>query len=1168
MPSSAAWKPRRPSRSAFNEDDHSDGSLRQLLTRSLREMAGREEPGAYRRATSANRQLAGALRRHLHMLEASAHQPSGYYDDFDFDDYDDPRDRALEHLAEESRLTRQALFAMADRLEERLGGARSVPSPATPAEPAAELDPRETEIAALRAMLDMLEAQQAPASDEFAASDLASQAEPAFQAPASEASPIGHPSDERLARLEDRLNQIAEAIVAKTQAETGPTSGSQIEASIRRIADTQQAISHNIGETDERYRATLDERLNALASRIESKIQQENTQEAIGGLERELREMSDRLAQPDVDLGGLVSEVRSVADKIDAIPAHSESAFRRIASGLAEHIDSSSSATISTLRADIEKIHASAPAPDVSSIEHAIADIALRLDTAGQAELGALRDEIAQMRSEIHNSGRVDLTGIEGSLALLLQKLDERPAEPARADDTAVLAAVERRIAQLSEDIANVRAADATPSQIEPLLTDLARRIDASRADAVEAARQAAEAAAGKVMATPAGDPAPDKALIGALQSEIRQLRQSSDQSDRRTQDTLEAVHDVLGKIVDRLSDMERDVVASAPGMEPAKERKSAMAPALPPAETLIATAEPAMPAATERKTMPGAPTNTPAGETSPSLKDDVPLPPRMARHSEETVSAVEASASVEKNEDKTDFIAAARRAARAAAAEEAATANDLPKGLARLLRRKAKETDALAGDMGTATPAERKDPTPDRTKRVARGAEKAETVKDAPVSKRERIVAGAAETPANLVADVRSEETEKPAGSRKTIVYGMSIFLILMGSWQVYRMFTGPKTPPAPAAVSAPQQTAPATQTPPAATDSAPTGRQGEDTAAPDKQSSIGTQGTPRQIEIGQLPKVSDKVAATDGSALKSDDATATATVPPRLADLPTSLPLGLREAAAGGDMLARYEIGTRYAEARDVPQDLEKAAQWFELAAAQGHAPSQFRLGGMFEKGNGVPKDNELAKIWYERAAEKGNRRAMHNLAVLLADGSAGKPDYPVAADWFRRAAEFGLRDSQYNLGILYARGMGVGQDLKESYKWFSIAAAAGDTEAKGKADELARRMDPQSVAQAKIAANGWQAQPLDELANSTDTGEAPWNRETTASIPLDGPALIREAQQLLGQLGYDAGDPDGIAGQQTRNAVVAFQKEAGLTANGKIDPFLIDALRKQPR
>ena len=51
----------------------------------------------------------------------------------------------------------------------------------------------------------------------------------------------------------------------------------------------------------------------------------------------------------------------------------------------------------------------------------------------------------------------------------------------------------------------------------------------------------------------------------------------------------------------------------SAPGMEPAKERKSAMAPALPPAETLIATAEPAMPAATERKTMPGAPTNTPA---------------------------------------------------------------------------------------------------------------------------------------------------------------------------------------------------------------------------------------------------------------------------------------------------------------------------------------------------------------------------------------------------------------------------------------------------------------------------------------------------------------------------------------------------------------------------
>ncbi|MGE0230827.1 MAG: peptidoglycan-binding protein [Flavobacteriaceae bacterium] len=1170
MPSSAAWKSRRSSRPAFTEDDPAETSLRQLLTRSLREMAGREDPGAYRRASSANRQLAGALRRHLHMLEASAHQPSGYYDDFEFDDYADPRDRALEQLAEESRLTRQALFIMADRLEERLGGSRSVPPPATAEAAAQEEDPRQTEIAALRAMLDMLESQQSGDPDAAEPPAPEAEAQSGFHAPRSESTDVASHRDERLERLEERLNQIADAITAKAKADTGGAAGKKIEDSIRRLADTQLAISHNIDETGERYRATLDERLNALAARIEAKIQQENTYEAIGGLERELRNMSDRLTMPDVDLGGLVSEVRSVAERLDAIPAHSESAFRRIANGLAQHIDSSSSTTISTLRADLERIHNAAPAPDISSIEHAIADIALRLDTAGQAELGALRDEIAQMRSEIHNSGRIDLSGIESSLALLLQKLDERPAESARGDDTAVLAAVERRIAQLSEDIASVRAADATPSQIEPLLSDLARRIDASREDAVEAARQAAEAAAGKVLATPPGDPAPDKALIGALQNEIRQLRQSSDQSDRRTQDTLEAVHDVLGKIVNRLSEMEREVVIPAPNTEAPTDRRPAQPHA---AAEHVLSSKPDKPAAYEPQATPGRPINAPSGETSPSLQDDVPLPPRMSRQAEASANAAETAATGEKNEDKTDFIAAARRAARAAAAEEAAGQNDLPRGLARLLRRKARETDAPAADRA-ATPRAAGGGGFDRAQRAARTAGKVEVRDKTLTAQSEPAVADAGEGPAGLVADVRNDESGKTGGSRKTIVYGMSIFLILMGGWQVYRMFSANEAPPAPAALSTPEQPAPQqsapvapdTQATPPASSGTPAGEQGNAAIAPERHSSIGTPAMPRQIEIGQLPKTSDQAAMAGKGGLKSEPAGSLAS--PQLSDLPNSLPQGLREAAAGGDMLARYEIGSRYAEARDAPQDLEKAAQWFQLAAAQGHAPSQFRLGGMFEKGNGVPKDNELAKIWYERAAEKGNRRAMHNLAVLLADGSAGKPDYGVAADWFRRAAEFGLRDSQYNLGILYARGMGVSQDLKESYKWFTIAAAAGDAEAKGKADELARRMDPQTVAQAKIAANAWQAQPLDELANSTDTGGAPWNRETTASIPLKGPDLIREAQQLLGQLGYDAGTPDGIAGQQTREAVIAFQKDTGLDANGNIDPFLIDALRKQPR
>jgi len=47
------------------------------------------------------------------------------------------------------------------------------------------------------------------------------------------------------------------------------------------------------------------------------------------------------------------------------------------------------------------------------------------------------------------------------------------------------------------------------------------------------------------------------------------------------------------------------------------------------------------------------------------------------------------------------------------------------------------------------------------------------------------------------------------------------------------------------------------------------------------------------------------------------------------------------------------------------------------------------------------------------------------------------------------------------------------------------------------------------------------------------------------------------IRQAQQLLTQLGYDAGDPDGLAGKQTLSAVRAFQAAQGSASpSGSID------------
>ncbi len=47
------------------------------------------------------------------------------------------------------------------------------------------------------------------------------------------------------------------------------------------------------------------------------------------------------------------------------------------------------------------------------------------------------------------------------------------------------------------------------------------------------------------------------------------------------------------------------------------------------------------------------------------------------------------------------------------------------------------------------------------------------------------------------------------------------------------------------------------------------------------------------------------------------------------------------------------------------------------------------------------------------------------------------------------------------------------------------------------------------------------------------------------------------VRELQLALNDLGYNAGEADGVFGQTTQNAVVAFQSDAGLSADGVVGP-----------
>jgi localization factor PodJL len=352
----------------------------------------------------------------------------------------------------------------------------------------------------------------------------------------------------------------------------------------------------------------------------------------------------------------------------------------------------------------------------------------------------------------------------------------------------------------------------------------------------------------------------------------------------------------------------------------------------------------------------------------------------------------------------------------------------------------------------------------------------------------------------------------------------------------------------PAPVASATPADTSPAA---PDMTASA--------AAVPAGPASVAAEAT--DADTGPVMAEPNTAKDTTGAVPPADASPAAATAK---FDIPTDVgPLALRDAAAGGDAKALFEVGSRYAESRGVKEDMAAAAKWYEKSAELGFAPAEYRIGNFFEKGIGVARDIKKAKTWYQLAAEQGNASAMHNLAVLFAMAADGVTDNESAAHWFQAAADVGVKDSQFNLGILAAKGVGMKQNLEESYKWFALVAKTGDKDAAAKRDEIANAMRPEQLERARAAAELWKAKPLDAAANSVDIPES-WQDgapQTTASVDMK--KAVENIQRILNKNGYDAGDADGRMGQKTKTAIMAFQTDNKLPATGTVDEKLVKAL-----
>ena len=181
---------------------------------------------------------------------------------------------------------------------------------------------------------------------------------------------------------------------------------------------------------------------------------------------------------------------------------------------------------------------------------------------------------------------------------------------------------------------------------------------------------------------------------------------------------------------------------------------------------------------------------------------------------------------------------------------------------------------------------------------------------------------------------------------------------------------------------------------------------------------------------------------------------------------EMATATPAQLEAWANEGQSKAQFSLGLAYYNGTVVEQDMEKAAQWFQLAAEAGHPNAQYNLGVLHVQGQGVDKDFRKAAKWFRAAADQGETTSQYNMGIFHLNGLGVPADPAESLRYFSLAAAQGDTRSQFQLGVAIARGEGIAQNFPEAYLWINLAAKKGHQEAMSALNELLGLMTPEDL------------------------------------------------------------------------------------------------------
>jgi localization factor PodJL len=829
-------------------------------------------------------------------------------------------------------------------------------------------------------------------------------------------------SPDSFEQIEERLDEISRAIVASSVGAQSQTS--QIEQ-FERIEARIASLARQIEElSDDRPTGEVIDRINTLSLRVD--------------------DMARRAELPDEAIEQLAEQINMIAAKLDAgfTAPNADHVVRGLEgrfSALTDMLQRQQGDALKrghTIFRDLEsRLDELAARLEQPPQDNALGNVAI---------MDAIDARFEELSRRFDNSSpsadAAAFHGLESRLDDISARLEQSTRQVAGIDP-GLIRSLEAQVAGLSAHLSQPGRSLPEFEDIGPRLEQIEQSIAGSRETILESARLVAEQTIRQIAGSREDSPA-----VAALANDLRALDSLARRSDERNSRTFEAIHDTLLKIVDRLGTLEssngapfgraKPSIADVPPLQPA-EAAEPLAPAdtgrrspinhkRTPAEAAAAAASAALadedvaPVTREdapaKRSMLGGiarafrrdSSKTPvlagdeaaAQQVAPSVDIDDVIDPKLANRPLEPGSgAPDLNAIMKRVRDergqplqagdsdaaKSDFIAAARRAAQAAAAEAETRKKGLDitgattsSGLGRIFKNHRKTALMAAGgvvlalaglQLGKAFLAD--------SEQVSQAEP---VVMNEPVAAVEKVEEPAAETVVVASAD--------PAPAPRTVE---------------------PVAPAAPAAML-PEATdsEDVTETgalPEEIQDAAPT------PAASAPAAPVASAPIVVPVEAGPVPL--REAAETGDPKAMFEIGSRYAEGRGTKADLAEAAKWYERSAEAGFAP-AQYRIGNFYEKGTGIERDIVKAKTWYQMAAEQGNASAMHNLAVLFAMGADGTTDNESAGRWFVKAAELGVKDSQFNLGILSAKGIGVPQSLEESYKWFALVAKAGDKDA----------------------------------------------------------------------------------------------------------------------------------------------------------